>query len=260
MDEVLNKDKPSFRYYSLVRNVANWPLVLRLKLLGSIDAIIRFDLCNGVRIDLPRGILHDFKMIVMTEVYSHRMPLPLPARPTILDIGANVGSFSAFAAARYSDARIVAFEPDPRNFMMLEHNSNLNPGRFEIVNAAVSDRSGEGIFIGGDSDRHTTGGHLVTQASGAHQKVEVISLTDAFSRFAIGRCDLLKLDCEGAEFGIVYNSPDDVLARISQMVIEVHRGVAPGHSQADLAYFLNRKGFATRSNGGDLLWAWRATV
>jgi FkbM family methyltransferase len=211
-------------------------------------AILRFDLRNGVRIDLPREILH-----------SRRMPVPLPAHPTILDVGANVGSFSAFAAARYSDARVVAFEPDPCNFTMLEHNANLNPGRFEIVNAAVSDQSGEGIFVGGDADRHTTGGHLVTHASGPHQKVAVISLKDAFSRLAVSHCDLLKLDCEGAEFAIVYNSPDDVLARISQMVIEIHQSVKPGQSQADLAHFLNRKGFATRVNRGGLLWAWRTT-
>lgn len=40
--------------------------------------------------------------------------LPLPERPTILDLGAGAGSFASWLSTRYSDATVIATDIDPR--------------------------------------------------------------------------------------------------------------------------------------------------
>ncbi len=46
------------------------------------------------------------------------------------------------------------------------------------------------------------------------ETVPAVSLADVFARCQIERCDLLKLDCEGAEYDILFNAPDGILQRI----------------------------------------------
>ena len=45
------------------------------------------------------------------------------------------------------------------------------------------------------------------------------------------RCDLLKMDCEGAEYDILYHCPSEVLTRIDRIALEVHGG--PGDQNID---------------------------
>jgi FkbM family methyltransferase len=62
---------------------------------------------------------------------------------TMVDIGANVGMYSIFAA-RTRGARVFAFEPESQNYAILNRNIHLN-GLSGVVSAyctALSDRSG----------------------------------------------------------------------------------------------------------------------
>lgn len=52
----------------------------------------------------------------------------LPASPTILDVGANIGLFSRFAAQEWPDASVFAFEPVPLLFDLLRANTEHTPG------------------------------------------------------------------------------------------------------------------------------------
>jgi hypothetical protein len=49
-------------------------------------------------------------------------------RPVILDIGANVGSFAAWALGRWPGAHIHCYEPLPDNFVLLQKNLGLSRG------------------------------------------------------------------------------------------------------------------------------------
>jgi FkbM family methyltransferase len=65
------------------------------------------------------------------------------AGDTLLDIGANVGMYSIFAA-RTRGARVFAFEPESQNYAILNRNIHLN-GLSDLVSAycaALSDRPG----------------------------------------------------------------------------------------------------------------------
>lgn len=92
----------------------------------------------------------------------------------------------------------------------------------------ISGRSGFVALedIGLSPDRRNTGGHSVLgpQASDVPPDgrafVELVPLGALLDRET--RVDLLKIDCEGAEFDILYNLTPAQLAKIDSMVGEIH--------------------------------------
>ncbi|MCF0071337.1 FkbM family methyltransferase [Dyadobacter sp. CY261] len=52
--------------------------------------------------------------------------------------------------------------------------------------------------------------------------VPAISLSEIIGRMPEERIDLLKMDCEGGEYDIVFNSPPGLFRQIERMLIEVH--------------------------------------
>jgi hypothetical protein len=91
-------------------------------------------------------------------------------------------------------------------------------------------------------------------------KIEVgaISLPDIVAAYGLSKIDLLKMDCEGAEYRILYNCPEATLARIGAIALESHRGPEPGENEAELSEYLRKRGFHAVTDSGDLIWAWRA--
>jgi FkbM family methyltransferase len=118
---------------------------------------------------------------------------------TILDIGANVGSFALWAALRWPESTIHCFEPNPGTFAYLKRNTAGNP-RIHCNNAAVfpgglekaqffSRFAGDGeaglMAYAGDTFRE---GIL----TGAYE-VDVVAPSE------LPRADLVKIDIEGGE-------------------------------------------------------------
>jgi FkbM family methyltransferase len=67
---------------------------------------------------MPECAAHDAKVIFEGE-YDILLATP---PTTVLDIGANVGLFTIWAAQRWPDCSITAYEPWPANFIDLSHN------------------------------------------------------------------------------------------------------------------------------------------
>jgi FkbM family methyltransferase len=77
----------------------------------------------------------------------------------VADVGANLGYMSSLAAARVGPAgRVLAFEPHPRAYELLERNVGRwrdveSAGAVELRRVALSDAAGEGeLFSGGTSE------------------------------------------------------------------------------------------------------------
>ena len=142
---------------------------------------------------------------------------------TVIDIGANIGAFSICAAKRVPRGRVIAFEPENDNYELLIRNATLNRlSNLTPVRAAVAGRSGViNLYRGKESGLHsTTGGHLADCIG--NEDVEAVSLEDVFKRYQIHECQVLKLNCEGAEYEILYSTPDFVLAKIQRIAMEYH--------------------------------------
>jgi hypothetical protein len=59
----------------------------------------------------------------------------------------------------------------------------------------------------------------------------------------VARCDLLKLDCEGAEHEILRSASADTLRRIRRVAAEYHEGPQFAHSGRELLELLESASF-----------------
>ena len=74
----------------------------------------------------------------------------------------------------------------------------------------------------------------------------------------IERIDWLKVDCEGAEYGIFRELPAEILKNTRVITLENHDSDLPGETQEDLVKRLKSHGFLVKTNGySPLIWAWR---
>jgi FkbM family methyltransferase len=166
---------------------------------------------------------------------------------TVVDIGGGIGDYTLFAAAAAPHGKVFAFEPFPESFALLQENLAANgaAGRVQAFPEAIWSQAGAlkidstlgepGQFISRTAD---------TQVAQATQ-VPSISMADAFARLGIDRCDLMKIDCEGAEYPILFNTPEDVLGRVQRIVMEYHDSVT-SYTHRDMQEFLASKGYAVR--------------
>jgi FkbM family methyltransferase len=129
------------------------------------------------------------------RTYAFRAERP---DPLIIDCGANIGMSVLYFKSVYPDARVIAYEADPKIFDVLKRNIESNGIRgVELVNKAVGAENGVARFWsqGGDS------GRVAVEADGSKPLIEVpmIRLRDEL----VGRdVDLIKMDIEGAEVDV----------------------------------------------------------
>ena len=159
---------------------------------------------------------------------------------TVVDIGANIGLFSIRAAPLAR--RIVAYEPLPDHFRILR--ANLADPRFRHVTPVEKALSG----TRGPVDLWVSpnpGGHSLLRevAQGSTPlRVEAVTFREIFADHSIERCDLLKLDCEGAEYDSLAAMPEDLWPRIDRIHLEFHPGPA-GWDAGKLTALLQGRGF-----------------
>lgn len=252
-----------WRYFNLIRSVSNWIDYLLVKFrIGKREPLF-FVTRSGIRFEVPRRLLQTFKEIFMDDCYLRNLSAPLPKNPTVLDIGANAGYFSLQALCRYPEARVYSYEPVPANFRLLEKNQSLNPqSSWRCIMEAASAESGELVLAFEGGDDFTTSATLFQGGADHNEQIRVIasSLRDIFSDCGLSRCDLLKMDCEGAEYGIFYKCPSEILARIDRIVMEVHRGPGADEHIGAMEAFLRKNGFVTRQRPVGMLAAWREEI
>ncbi len=246
------------RYFRLFRNLSNWYLYLAVKLSLTDRDPLLFRARHRILIEVPRRLLHEFKEIFMENCYTRGLGMPVPDSPTIIDVGANAGFFSLFAASRFRDARILSFEPIESNFRQLGRNRDLNRAcNMSCFAQAVFGHSGEILLSYLPEAGFTTSATILGKSSNDDITVQVpcITLDEIFKDNGLKNCDLLKMDCEGSEYSILYNYPREHLSRISQMAIEVHQGSGPEQNVEVLTEYLSGAGFQVRKHD-HMVWAW----
>jgi FkbM family methyltransferase len=165
-------------------------------------------------------------------------------RPTILDCGANIGVSVLRYKTLYPACRIIAFEPDPRLYDLLQRNVAMNALQdVETIQAAVWTEPGQRTFL---SFRHNDSQSGCIQVddpgdgdSGANPvEVDTVWLGD----YLQSPVDFLKLDIEGAEL-VVLESCRHLLANVNQMMVEAHYRVQQPGFLIDLMRILEDAGF-----------------
>jgi len=143
----------------------------------------------------------------------------------LIDIGANIAAVSVYAASLNDDRekdkpriKVIAYEPEPNNINYFKQNVKINGKDKDIkliTKAVWSDRSGQKI-----SNRGGNSSLFEHPRSGGYTKIECITLEDIFTENKIAECDVLKLDCEGAEHQIISGASPETLKRIKYITLE----------------------------------------
>ena len=175
--------------------------------------------------------------------------LTSPAR--IVDVGANVGMFSAWAAAKWPTAHITAFEPAPENVRVYRRWAERSGADVGLVEACATTSDGSLHFSEG------RGGGDFADASGDL----LVDGRDVLP--VLAAADFVKIDIEGGEWEIL---GDSRLAELEDVVLvmEYHRRLAPTLPAYDAARsLLEAAGFEVghqRANhwGHGTLWAWKS--
>jgi FkbM family methyltransferase len=152
----------------------------------------------------------------------------LAAGDVVIDIGAHIGAVSIILAKLNPRARVVAYEPAASNYaMFLENLAANHVGNVVAVREAVAGARGTLELMwsptetAGASALLPEGARRALEGEGwERQPVSCVTLDDVFARHAIDRCAFLKLDCEGAEWGIARHA--DSLGRVESLALELH--------------------------------------
>lgn len=255
---------PQYGFWQLIRRfrstVQNWYEVVPLMQLalpsrwlphGALhgtrlgDKCVTVRLRSGLRVRCPLSQLYPLVEIFLFP--SYEVPgLALSRARQILDVGAHVGWATIWFAQSAVDAQITAVEPDPRWWGVFDHNVKENrlADRVRLLKVAVGNASG-GAWLEFDPETYLS--HLSTRDKGERHRTEVLSLEDLVKATSGRAVDLLKLDCEGGEYGAILSSSDDVLARIGAITAEYHP--VTGHHPAEIKERLMEAGFEVSMSG-----------
>lgn len=142
---------------------------------------------------------------------------------TVIDIGAHIGYYTLlFAKFVGPNGRVVAFEPLPVNFELLNRNIQLNElTHVQAFSQAVFSGNEEIILTVPDDLRHS-GDASVYHGRGTKQfRVPAITL-DSFCNSAGLRPDILKMDVEGAEYDVLIGAKRTMDLHRPKLLIELH--------------------------------------
>jgi FkbM family methyltransferase len=174
----------------------------------------------------------------------------------VIDIGVHIGTFSHLVLTRGA-AEVHGFEPEASNFMFARRNLAPFGDRVHLLRGAVwrSDAEAGSLHFWRSTDAaNAGGGTLIWETDGP--LVDSVPFDDVVERVSLNgerRIDLVKIDCEGAEFPILLTSRRlDIIDRIVGEYHELRGELpphvrVPGHDQFTidrLAAGLEQNGFA----------------
>ncbi len=175
----------------------------------------------------------------------------IPRDATVLDVGANIGWWTIPLGRHLAKGggRVVAFEPVPSNRARLEWALDANGLRGSVTVAAVAlgDAPGElGMWFKGAETGAESGTAALVRGEGeAHLKVPVVTLDAWAAERSLERCDLMKLDIEGAEL-LMLRGAERFIARHRPLIFgefEAYWLTTFGSTFLDVAAWAERMGY-----------------
>ena len=219
--------------------LAREPAFLRRRLeIRRLERLPRYTPTVTTLLGRPFEIADSLTFLEMYEAIWERQIYRFPAErpnPLILDGGANVGLSVAFFKEAYPLSSIVAFEPDPVIFAVLERNvRRWGFSSVQLVPRALWTEEVSLPFYSEGSDA----GRIARAGDPAGEAVSTVRLSDYLDR----RVDFLKLDIEQGETAVL----EDCVARlgnVDRLFVEHHGSAAEPQELPRLLGLLSGAGF-----------------
>lgn len=207
-------------FKKIIRQVDNWYVIplIYYGLLKKEFVILNLKNDQKLKLRVNSTDFYAFVNVCIIEEYK-KEGFEIGENSTVIDVGGHIGIFSVYASQFCKNGRILTFEPITDNFKVLEENLSLNEfTNIKVFNVAVAGRQSKvKIFHNEDQAAHTIYGE-----GDKHTEINAISLREILDSNGVQKCDLLKLDCEGAEYEILAFLPDEYFERISRICMEYH--------------------------------------
>jgi FkbM family methyltransferase len=180
---------------------------------------MRVHLRSGLRISCRVNEFFQIIEVFLFRDYEHP-DIPYVNSQKVLDIGANIGVATLWFSQVCPEARIFAFEPSiPSTTCLLKHVSrNSLTNRVTVATLAGGRQGNPLILVTGESSE------LSYTTSESREAGEVVWAADLKTMLAIvgASVDVMKLDCEGAEYDLILEASDDDLSQVANIVGEYH--------------------------------------
>jgi len=201
------------------------------------------------------------EIFVRRAYFQSGVSLPATGQPTVIDVGANIGLFSLACHRANPRCRLVAVEPAPAAFAVLERNLSHVGGATCVRQALAESAAARGELTvypdataessrhpreramqrarlqahvassgGGDAggrgdggdDVGGGGGDGVGSGAGVQCACAVGTLSELIKELHLESIELLKIDCEGDELRVLHGLCSADWRRVRQVAMEVH--------------------------------------
>ncbi len=165
---------------------------------------------RGIRLAVNPGEMLGFYIYFTQEYSTTELNAIIDAcepDACFVDIGANIGMVSLAVAQARPNARVFAFEPDPRLAEWFTQNLELNPGlkaRVQLSGYAIGNVDGEGYFQPSNLSVNNGTGHLaVEDDTPGNFMVHIRRLDTLAKTMEIDAPQIVKFDVEGSELNVI---------------------------------------------------------
>jgi len=164
--------------------------------------------------------------IFKEEIYTTDLKSNDSEELNIIDVGAYIGLSILYFKSHYPNAHIIAFEPNPNIFPLLEENVEYNNIKnVKLHNVAIGKRSEKRrLYI------ETSGFAAFSTASfrkdawnGKQRSRPIIVQTEPLSKYINKKVDILKIDTEGTEHEIIKElDVSGSFSKVENLLVEYH--------------------------------------
>ena len=199
--------------------------------------------------------IHEVDFRFYSEIYFEDVYLQrtLKEGMNVMDIGAHIGTYTVLAAEKVGQSgKVIAIEPEPKNYKQLLKNIELNNFHNVIPqNIALTNHEGlEKLYL---SPPPASDSHSLIFSDNKYSSIEVSvkTLDQLLERLNLKKIDIIKIDAEGGEIPILKGAEKTLRANQNIKII-----VAAEHYPSEVkevCKFLNKKGFETRVSKGNIV-------
>jgi FkbM family methyltransferase len=144
-------------------------------------------------------------------------------KPLVIVCGANTGLSAIFFVLLFTQAQVVALEPSPDNFKLLQLNAGLYPSIIPI-NAGVWDKKTHLRIMNPTADPLEY--QTVECGPAEPDALATLTIDEVLAKFPDSEPLVVKIDIEGSEQAL-FQSHTDWMARVPLMIVELHDWLLP---------------------------------